>query len=390
LSRQDLAAALAARDAAGLFRRRETLLGCQGTQVKTAHGPLLSFASNDYLGLAAHPGLRAALVEGIERHGVGAGASPVAGGHFEAQATFEAKAAAFVGMPRALSFESGYMANLAILSALAGRHDTIYADKLNHACLNDGALLSRARLRRYRHADAGHLESLLAGHAGGQAIIATDAVFSMDGDIAPLARLIALAVRYDAWLVVDDAHGFGVLGESGRGALWAHRPLPPQVIYMATLGKAAGVMGAFVAAETSTIEWMLQTARPYLYATASPPALAVALGVALDLIASAGEGRARLARHAQQLAAGLPPVFRRLPSSTPIQPLVVGDNRAVLALAEALREQGIWVPAIRPPTVPEGSARLRVSLSAAHREEDVQRLVAALEYAAGSAHGLLQ
>lgn len=352
---------------------------------------VLSFASNDYLGLANSAALRAAYVRGIEHYGVGAGASPVAGGHFESHAAFEAAAAAFVHMPRALLFESGYMANLAMLTALSERGDTIFCDKLNHACLNDGAQLARADWQRYRHGDATHLETLLKSHSGtGGRFIATDAVFSMDGNLAPLRDLLALAERYDAWLLVDDAHGFGTLGLGGRGTLSEMGLTSPRIVYMATLGKAAGVAGAFVAGEPEVIEWILQTARPYLFATAMPPAQAAALVTALALIEAADAGRARLHGHIQRLRRmsdsfvmrGL--AQPRVDSTSAIQPIILGDNGRTMAVAQGLLARDVWVPGIRPPTVPDGTARLRVSLSASHAEADIDALSRALEAVLGA------
>ena len=376
-----LDAALDARRAAGLDRRRKAIASPQGPCVTVDGRELIAFASNDYLGLANDPAVVAAARDAASRWGVGAGASHLICGHFAPHEALEAELAGFVApcaAARALSFSTGYLANLAILSALAGRKDAIFADRLNHACLNDGALLARAEFIRYPHGDAVELERLLVASRAPHKIIATDAVFSMDGDLAPLPRLLELADTHDAWLVVDDAHGFGVLGQ-GRGSL-AHFGLASErIIYMGTLGKAAGVAGAFVAAHPSVIETLLQTARPYIYTTAAPPLLAAALRVALAIIRDDTGRRAQLARLIAQFregTRGLP--WRLLPSATAIQPLVVGGSRTAMDLADALREHGFWVPAIRPPTVPQGTARLRVSLSAAHTTDNVAALLAAL------------
>jgi len=373
--------ALAQRRVAGLGRSRRTLTSPQGARVEVEGRALLAFASNDYLGLANDPAVVAAAREAAARWGVGAGASHLVCGHAAPHEALEHELAAFVAPcagARALTFSSGYLANLAILTALAGRGDAVFADRLNHACLNDGALLSRAALVRYRHDDLGQLEARLAASRAPRKIIATDAVFSMDGDLAPLPQLLALAEQYDALLVVDDAHGFGVLGE-GRGSL-AHFGLASErIAYMGTLGKAAGVAGAFVAAHGAVIETLIQTARPYIYTTAAPPLLAHALSTALAIIRNDGGRRRRLAARVAQFRAGAEALpWKLLPSSTAIQPLVVGANAAALALAAALEARGFWVPAIRPPTVPQGTARLRVSLSAAHGEADVQALLDAL------------
>jgi 8-amino-7-oxononanoate synthase len=376
--------------AAARLRSRRNLVSPQGRAVSFAgrEKPLLSFASNDYLGLANHPALRAAFVEGIERYGVGAGAAPLAGGHFESHAQFEADAARFVGAPRALLFESGYMANLAMLTALSQRGDVIFCDKLNHACLNDGAQLAHADWQRYHHADANHLESLLkANTERGARFIATDAVFSMDGDVAPLADLLALAERYDTWLLLDDAHGFGVLGRGGRGAAAWLGLASPRIVTMATLGKAAGVAGAFVAGDADAVEWIMQTARPYLFATAMPPAQAHALLTALQLVEAATAERARLGEHIRALTQLRAQLVGHVapPSPTAIQPIILGDNARTMAASDALLAHGMWVPGIRPPTVPEGSARLRVSLSSSHTVDDITALGEALTEVLGSA-----
>ncbi len=378
--------ALAARRAAGLERRREVIFSPQGARVTAEGRELVAFASNDYLGLANDPAVVAAARDAATRWGVGAGASHLICGHFAPHEALEAELAAFVAPcagARALTFSTGYLANLAILSSLAGRSDAIFADRLNHACLNDGAMLSRAQFVRYAHGDVAALERRLAESKAKRKIIATDAVFSMDGDLAPLPRLLELADAHDAWLVVDDAHGFGVLGE-GRGSL-AHAGLASdRIVYMGTLGKAAGVAGAFVAAHPSVIETLLQSARPYIYTTAAPPLLAAALRASLAIIRDDAQRRARLSRSIAQFRDGardLP--WPLLPSPSAIQPLVVGDSVDAMNVAGALRERGFWVPAIRPPTVPAGTARLRVSLSAAHTEDDVAALIAALHAIAG-------
>lgn len=386
----ELDSALAARRAAGLARTRRVVEAVDGTHLRIDGRDLVSFASNDYLGLAGDPALAAAARAGIERWGVGAGASHLVSGHTAAHEALEDELAAFVAPctgARALSFSSGYLANLAILTALVGRGDVIIADRLNHACLNDGAVLARATLVRYAHGDSTAAAARLAASRARRRLIATDAVFSMDGDLAPLPELVALAERHEAWLVVDDAHGFGVLGD-GRGSV-AHFGLhSPRLVVMGTLGKAAGVAGAFVAAHPTVIETILQTARPYIYTTAAPPLLAEALRAALHAI---GAGHARRA-HLQSLiarfragAAALP--WRLLPSSTAIQPVVCGDAARALALSGELAQRGLFVPAIRPPTVPVGTARLRVSLSAAHSLRDVDRLLAALAALAGGVEG---
>jgi 8-amino-7-oxononanoate synthase len=377
----ELEDALRDRRADGLARTRRTLATPQGPHVEVDGRTFLAFASNDYLGLANHPAVVAAARAAAARWGVGAGASHLVCGHMAPHAALEGELAAYVAPcpnARGLTFSSGYLANLAILTALAGRGDAVFGDRLNHACLNDGALLSRARFVRYAHGDADALAARLAVTAARRKVIATDAVFSMDGDVAPLARLLELADEHDAWLVVDDAHGFGVLGE-GRGSL-AHCGLASErIVYMGTLGKAAGAAGAFVAAHPVVIETLVQTARPYLYTTAAPALVAEALRAALSVIREDHARRRHLHALIARFRAGtraLP--WRLLPSDTAIQPLVVGASAAAVALSERLATHGVWVPAIRPPTVPANTARLRISLSAAHSDADVDALLAAL------------
>lgn len=370
---------LDARNAQGLLRRRRVLETPQGVRVSVEGQSYLSFCSNDYLGLANHPQLIAALQTGAQQYGVGAGASHLVSGHVAAHHQLENELAAFVHRPAALLFSAGYLANMGAVQALVSRGDTVFADKLNHASLNDAMLLSRAEIKRYRHNDVAHLAQLLEQTEKGRKLVITDAVFSMDGDLAPLPELLALCEQHAAWLLVDDAHGFGVLGQQGRGSL-AHFGLDsPRLIYMATLGKAAGVSGAFVAAEKVVIETLLQHARSYIYTTASPPVLAAALLASLDILRKEDWRRGQLQKLIAQLRVGLAELpWQLLPSQTPIQPLLVGGNEETMALSEGLRARGIWVPAIRPPTVPQGTARLRISLSAAHSGEDVEQLIGAL------------
>lgn len=366
----------------GLARRRRLLESPCAPRAVVEGREMLAFASNDYLGLAAHPELAQALAAGALTWGAGSGASHLVSGHLGPHELLEQRLAAFTGFARALTFSTGYLANLAVTPTLApGRDDAIFADKLNHASLIDAAQLSRARHHRYPHNDMAALERLLAASDTRTKVIVTDAVFSMDGDLAPLAELFALAERFDAWLVVDDAHGFGVLGPQGQGSL-AHCGVPahPRVILMGTLGKAAGVGGAFVAGSELVMDYLLQKARSYIFTTAQPPAVACALVKSLELIAAGDARRAHLQaliRQLQEGLAGLP--WQLLPSQTAIQPLIVGDNEAALALSRALWERGLWVAAIRPPTVPAGTARLRISLSAAHSQADVASLVDALK-----------
>lgn len=369
-----------------LTRRRRTAdTPCAPRQVVDGR-ELLAFCSNDYLGLAAHPRVVEALREGAALYGAGSGASHLVSGHGRAHAQLEERLAAFeaphLESSRALYFCTGYMANLAALTGLGATSDAmIFSEALNHASLIDGARLARAGVTVYPHGDVAALDAALAASAAPVKIVATDSVFSMDGDLAPLPALLDLCERHGAWLVVDDAHGFGVLGERGRGALEHFGLRSPHLVYIGTLGKAAGVGGAFIAAHEDVIELMIQRARPYIYTTAAAPALAHALLASIDIIDS-DEGRARRA-HLRALIAQLDDGLRldrwqRPASTTAIQPIIIGANDEAMAAASRLHEQGLWVPAIRPPTVPAGTARLRVTLSAAHTEQDVAQLTAAL------------
>ncbi len=362
-----------------LHRRRRVLDGAQGAHVTLDGRRVVSFCSNDYLGLAADPALVAAAHAALDQCGVGAGAAHLITGHHRFHDDFETAFARFVGKPAALLFSTGYLANLGVLTALAGKKGELFADKLNHASLVDAAQLSGARFHRYRHLDLAQLEGQLAASTAADKLIVSDLVFSMDGDVAPIDALLDLAERYDAWLYLDDAHGFGVLN-GGRGGLTERARASERVIYLATLGKAAGVAGAAVAAHADVIDWLVQKARPYVYTTASPPLLAACLLESLRQIEAGGARRERLQRHVAQLRAGLVDLkgAALMASDTPIQPLVVGANEEAVRLSQALLERGLMVPAIRPPTVPANTARLRITLSAAHSEADVSALVEAL------------
>ena len=379
----DLAARLHELEARGLMRERRVVQGPQGPHLEVDGRRFLSFCSNDYLGLANHAALIDAARRSAAEYGVGTSASALVCGHMQAHEALEARLAGFVRLARALHFSTGYLANLGAVPALVGRGDAVFCDELNHASLIDAARLSRAEIRVYPHCDVDALERLLAGCQSPAKLVVSDAVFSMDGDLAPVAELAGLCDRYDAWLLLDDAHGFGVLGEGGRGTLAHFGVASPRVVYVGTLGKAAGVFGAFVAGTREVVEWLLQRARTYIFTTGSPPMLASALLASLDLIEREEwrreHLRALIARFRAEVR-GLP--WHLLPSQTAIQPLIVGENRATVALMERLRERDLWVPAIRPPTVPAGTARLRVSLSAAHTLADVDRLVEALHEAA--------
>lgn len=370
-----LQAELDKRKVDGLMRQRRLLDSPQAEHIVANSQPFLSFCSNDYLGLANHPTLIAAMQEAAGLSGVGSGASNLITGHHRYHDSLEKKLANFVEMPAALLFSTGYMANIGVLGALAGRDDAIFADKLNHACLNDGGYYSLADFKRFPHNDVQALETLLKASRAKHKLIAVDAVFSMDGDIAPMTEYLALCERYDAYLYLDDAHGFGVLGSHGQGSLNHLGLKSPRLIMMATLGKAAGVAGAFVAGEQVVVDYLIQKANSYVYSTPAPPALSATLIASVDLIAQGDHLRS----HLQTLMATLKQQLKvkrwsLMPSMTAVQPLLVGNNYEALALSEHLQAQGILVPAIRQPTVPVNTSRLRISLSAAHSVEDVIRL----------------
>lgn len=374
-----LSAELEAIDAQGLRRWRRALESPQGARVMVDGCECVAFCSNDYLGLAADPSLAQAAHDGCARYGVGAGASHLILGHSAAHQALETALARFVEKPRALLFSSGYLANIGAVTALVGREDVVFADRLNHASLNDACLLSRAAFRRYPHGDTAALDRMLAATRARRRLVVSDAVFSMDGDIAPLASLIDLCERHDAWLLLDDAHGFGVLGRRGRGTPSHLDIASSRIVYMATLGKAAGVFGAFVAAAPEVVETLVQRARSYIYTTAIPSLLAHAVLRSLELIESDEWRRERLSQLMHALKSGLAGSrWSLMPSDTPIQPLLVGGNQEALEISRQLEQHGVLVPAIRPPTVPRDTARLRISLSAAHGVQDVERLVAAL------------
>jgi 8-amino-7-oxononanoate synthase len=379
----ELAAGLADLSLQHRRRRRAVMNAPQGAVAERDGEHCLNFASNDYLGLANHPALVDACIAGVRRWGVGSGASALVSGYYEVHCQAERELAGFVEREAALLFTSGYAANQSVLGSLLGRGDAVFGDRLNHASLNDGCLLTRATFRRFRHNDIGHLAELLASTPARTRLIAVDAVYSMDGDEAPLEALLDLARHYDAWLYVDDAHGFGVLGD-GRGSVCERDLHDPRLIYMATLGKAAGVGGAFVAAGAELIDWLVNSARDYIYTTASPPLLAEAVRASLRLIAGESWRRERVFSHVRRLGAALADgEFEQPPSRTPIQPLIIGNSEQTSRVSERLHAQGIWVPAIRPPTVAEGRARLRITLSAAHDDSMIERLIGALRASGG-------
>ncbi|MDC7827138.1 8-amino-7-oxononanoate synthase [Pseudomonas sp. BLCC-B13] len=375
----DLAARLAERHAAHLYRQRPLLESPQGPEVVVDGRPLLAFCSNDYLGLANHPEVIAALRAGAEQWGVGGGASHLVIGHSSPHHELEEALAAFTGRPRALLFSTGYMANLAAVTALVGQGDTVLEDRLNHASLLDAGLLSGARFSRYLHNDAVSLSKRL-DKAEGNTLVVTDGVFSMDGDLADLPALCAEARGKGAWVMVDDAHGFGPLGATGGGIV-EHFGLGIEdvPVLVGTLGKGFGTAGAFVAGSEELVETLIQFARPYIYTTSQPPAVACATLKSLELLRTESWRREHLNRLIARFRAGAAEIGLSLMASpTPIQPILVGDSERALKLSALLKERGLLVGAIRPPTVPAGSARLRVTLSAAHSEAQLERLLTAL------------
>lgn len=381
----DLSAALNKLETAFLKRERKTPENPCGPEMQLNGRKFIAFASNDYLGLANDAALKESSTKAIEQWGVGAGASQLVSGRLGIFATLEQACADFAQREAALYFPSGFLANLGVLTSLADRHDVIFADRTNHASLIDGALLSRAQHVRYQHANAEDLAHKLATTPiteGAARLIVTDSVFSMDGDEAPLQALFDLAVQYDAWLIVDDAHGLGVLGPQGRGSIAdAKLPAHPNLVMIGTLGKAAGVSGAFVAGSQQLIEWLIQSARSYIYTTGASPMVAGALLASLQRMIEGDDLRARLNANITAFRSGIAALdlpYTLLPSRTGIQALVVGDNEAALKLSAGLLEQGYWVPAIRPPTVPAGTARLRISLSAAHTPAHIHGLIEAI------------
>lgn len=379
--RRWLGEAQSGRTAQGLQRQRMELNRLSDGKVQVNGQALVNFSSNDYLGLTTDPALAAAIADAVQPHGAGSGASALVSGYSRLHRELEQGLAGFVGTESALLFPSGYHANLAVLTALAGRGDHVVQDRLCHASLIDGARLSGARLLRFNHGDVAALERQLEKRPDGHTLVVTDGVFSMDGDIAPLAEIIECCKRHDAWLVVDDAHGVGVLGEQGRGALEHLGVLPADVpVQIGTLGKAFGISGAYVAGSTALVDHLVNHARTYLYTTAMPPPLAAAGLKALEIIQGDSARRESLHRNIRLFTDG---AARRglelLPSITPIQPLMIGEPDAAVAMSQGLRERGFLVVAIRPPTVPPGTARLRITLSAVHDRSQIEGLLDAVE-----------
>ena len=377
----DLGPALTLRRQQNLYRQRLTLGTAQGPLVQLKGREYLNFSSNDYLGLANHPAVISAFQSSAEQYGVGAGASHLVVGHQQPHEDLEAALAKFTGRDRALLFSGGYMANLGVLKALLSKDDIIIQDKLNHASLIDGGIASGAQLLRYKHNDLDHLEQLLKklppNDNGMRKILAVDGVFSMDGDIAPLDTLADICDAHDIALMVDDAHGFGVVGEQGAGCAdhfgLEQARLP---IVMGTLGKALGVSGAFVAGSHEMIETLIQYSRTYIYTTALPPACAAAALQSLNMMNAEPERHQHLQRVISYFCGAISHLkFNILPSTTAIQPLIIGDSEKALVLSQALFDAGLLVSAIRPPTVPKGSARLRITLTAAHSFAQIDQLI---------------
>ena len=369
------------RKANHLYRKRRISDGPQQPEMIIDGKQVTSFCSNDYLGLANHTDVKAAFIKGVEQYGTGSGAAHLINGHSRAHHALEDELAEFSGYPRALLFSTGYMANLGLAQALIGRGDTVLEDRLNHASLLDGGLLSGARLMRYQHNTAEDLDAKLATRSSGEKLVLTDGVFSMDGDIAEVPALVNVCRKHDAWLMLDDAHGFGVLGANGRGTLEHHGVSTADVpIYMATLGKALGTAGAFIAGSDELIETLIQQARTYIYTTASPPAIAEAARASLNMIKSQPDLRDRLNDNIRYFRSCCENMDIALTNSqTAIQPVIIGDTKSTLEISEQLLAQGLLITAIRPPTVPEGTARLRITLSAAHSHAHIDKLISSLD-----------
>jgi 8-amino-7-oxononanoate synthase len=364
-----------------LYRQRKLLDSPQGVQVMVNGKPCLSFCANDYLGLANHPKVMEAFKRGADQYGVGSGASHLVSGHSRAHHRLEEELAAFTGRDKALLFSSGYMANLGVITALAGKQDYVFEDKLNHASLIDAGLLSGARFQRYVHNDTTRLEKFLEKSGAGNKLVVTDGVFSMDGDIAPLPEISLVANRHDAWLMVDDAHGFGVLGKTGAGCAEHFGLTQAQLpILMGTLGKALGTYGAFVAGSEALIENLIQFSRTYIYTTAIPPAIAEATRMSLQLLQEESWRRGQLQENIEYFRlAAQSRALPLLPSGTAIQPLLIGDNKRVMRVGQQLEAKGFLVGAIRPPTVPDGTARLRITLSADHSTAQIDALLESVQ-----------
>ena len=376
---KDLQKELDERKAQHLYRSRRISEGPQQPKMVIDGKSVINFCSNDYLGLANHEDVKNAFIEGVKTYGAGSGAAHLVNGHSKAHHLLEEELAEFTGYPRALLFSTGYMANLGLAQALIGKGDSVLEDRLNHASLIDGGLLSGARFQRYAHNDVEQLEEKLKT-AKSETLVLTDGVFSMDGDIANIPALAQSCKKHSAWLMVDDAHGFGVLGEHGKGSLEHFQLTPNDVpIYMATLGKALGTSGAFIAGSEALIETLIQKARPYIYTTATPPAVAEATRASLNLIKTKPALRAHLNDNIHYFRdCARQSGIELTESQTAIQPLILGDEKRALAMSQALLNKGLLVTTIRPPTVPKGTARLRITLSAAHSRSQIDQLIDAL------------
>ncbi|WP_136680177.1 8-amino-7-oxononanoate synthase [Neptunomonas sp. XY-337] len=381
MSFSDLAQELTLRKQQSLYRQRSVLASPQQPEVVLDGKPFLAFCSNDYLGLANHPDVVDALQRAANEFGVGGGASHLVNGHSHHHHALEEALAEFTGRPRVLLFSTGYMANLGVVNALLDKRDAVFQDRLNHASLLDAGLLSGARFQRYQHNDVAQLAARLARSDARRKLVVTDGVFSMDGDVAPLPALCRAAQEAQAWVMVDDAHGFGCLGQSGGGVAEHFQLTEEQVpVLVGTLGKGFGTAGAFVAGSEVLIETLIQFARTYIYTTSMPPAVAAATCKSLELLQKETWRREHLNALIERFRVGAQQLgFTLMDSQTPIQPILVGDADKALKMSEQLKAQGIYISAIRPPTVPVGSARLRVTLSAAHTEAQIDRLLAALE-----------
>ncbi|NOQ65103.1 MAG: 8-amino-7-oxononanoate synthase [Methyloprofundus sp.] len=378
----DLPTKLESLKQAKLYRRRKTTDSAQGIYLQVAGQKLLNFCSNDYLGLASHPELVTAFKQAADQYGVGSGAAHLVCGHSREHQALEEELADFTGRDRALLFSTGYMANLGVIAGLMNKGDVVYEDKLNHASLLDGGLLSGAKFKRYLHNDLGNLQIKMQGQgAEQQAMIITDAVFSMDGDCADLTGLADIAEQSDSYLMVDDAHGFGVLGKTGAGLVEQCQLSQQQVpLLVGTLGKAFGTSGAFVAGSEVMIESLIQTARTYIYTTALPPAIAAATRASLQRVIHDQWRREKLQSLIARFQTGAKQLdLSLMPSQSAIQPIVLGSSEKAIQASDYLLQQGLWVGAIRPPTVPQGSARLRITFSALHEEQHIDQLLTALE-----------
>ncbi|CAH9019374.1 8-amino-7-oxononanoate synthase [Candidatus Nitrosacidococcus sp. I8] len=377
-----LKADLEQRKAQSLYRYRKIIQGPQGSFIQVDDKKFLGFCSNNYLGLANHPKVHTAFIQGANQYGIGSGAAHLVTGHSQAHHDLEEALAEFVNRPRALLFSTGYMANIGVINALLGRQDLVIEDRLNHASLIDGGKFSGAEFKRYFHGDDSALKNILESSIHRRKLVVTDGVFSMDGDIAPLVALSTAAEQHNAWLMVDDAHGLGVLGDQGRGTLEYLKLSENQVpILIGTLGKALGTFGAFVAGEEALIETLIQQARTYIYTTAPPPAVATATLASLQLTRSESWRREKLTFLIQHFRKGAAQLGLKLMDSiTPIQPLVVGNSEKALEISQSLLKRGIFVIPIRPPTVPQGTARLRITFTADHTEEQVNQLLDSLAH----------